>query len=194
MRLVSAAGWRIDPPVSVPLAAGARRAATAAAEPPEEPPGTRAGIPGVADRAEETRLVRRAHRELVHVGLAEQHRARRPPPLDHGRVVWRDEVAEHARPAGREDAVGAEDVLVRDRHAGQRPALAARKARIGLARIRERALGGDGHEGVQTRAEPLDTREQVTRDLDARKAARRETGRDFADGESVHYSMTLGTR
>src|SRR5687768_720364 len=36
----SAAGWRIDPPVSVPVAAGASRAATAAAEPPELPPGT----------------------------------------------------------------------------------------------------------------------------------------------------------
>ncbi len=37
----SAAGWRIEPPVSVPRAQGARRPATAAAEPPEEPPGTR---------------------------------------------------------------------------------------------------------------------------------------------------------
>jgi hypothetical protein len=35
------AGWRIDPPVSVPVAAGARRAATATALPPEDPPGTR---------------------------------------------------------------------------------------------------------------------------------------------------------
>jgi hypothetical protein len=35
------AGWRMEPPVSVPVAAGTRRAATAAAEPPEEPPGTR---------------------------------------------------------------------------------------------------------------------------------------------------------
>ena len=35
------AGWRIDPPVSVPVAAIAIRAATAAAEPPDEPPGTR---------------------------------------------------------------------------------------------------------------------------------------------------------
>src|SRR5487761_2442408 len=35
------AGWRIEPPVSVPVAAGIRRAATAAAEPPDEPPGTR---------------------------------------------------------------------------------------------------------------------------------------------------------
>ena len=37
----SEAGWRIEPPVSVPSAAGARPPATAAAEPPEEPPGTR---------------------------------------------------------------------------------------------------------------------------------------------------------
>ena len=37
----SAAGWRIEPPVSVPVAAGSRRAATAAADPPDDPPGTR---------------------------------------------------------------------------------------------------------------------------------------------------------
>lgn len=34
------AGWRIEPPVSVPVAAGAMRAATAAELPPELPPGT----------------------------------------------------------------------------------------------------------------------------------------------------------
>ena len=34
-----AAGCRIEPPVSVPVVAGTRRAATAAAEPPDEPPG-----------------------------------------------------------------------------------------------------------------------------------------------------------
>src|SRR5512134_2834267 len=37
---VSAAGWRIEPPVSVAVAARQRSAATAADEPPEEPPGT----------------------------------------------------------------------------------------------------------------------------------------------------------
>ena len=40
-------GWRIEPPVSVPVAAGASRAATAAADPPEEPPGTRAVSQGL---------------------------------------------------------------------------------------------------------------------------------------------------
>src|SRR5262245_20312614 len=38
---VKAAGWRIEPPVSVAVAPRQRRAATAAAEPPDEPPGTR---------------------------------------------------------------------------------------------------------------------------------------------------------
>ncbi len=38
---VKAAGWRIEPPVSVAVAPSAMRAATDAAEPPEEPPGTR---------------------------------------------------------------------------------------------------------------------------------------------------------
>ena len=35
------AGWRIDPPVSEPIATGAMSAATQAAEPPLEPPGAR---------------------------------------------------------------------------------------------------------------------------------------------------------
>src|SRR6202012_1442308 len=37
----NAAGWRIEPPVSVPRLAIHSSAATAAAEPPEEPPGIR---------------------------------------------------------------------------------------------------------------------------------------------------------
>ena len=36
----NAAGWRIEPPVSVAVAAGHKWAATAEADPPDEPPGT----------------------------------------------------------------------------------------------------------------------------------------------------------
>ena len=39
-------GWRMEPPVSEPSATGARRAATTAAEPPDEPPGTCSGFHG----------------------------------------------------------------------------------------------------------------------------------------------------
>src|SRR5690348_2705354 len=38
------AGWRMEPPVSVPVAPIASRADTAAAEPPDEPPGTSAAF------------------------------------------------------------------------------------------------------------------------------------------------------
>src|SRR5436305_6909646 len=43
----SAAGWRIEPPVSDPKAAGTNPAATAAALPPLDPPGTRDGSCGL---------------------------------------------------------------------------------------------------------------------------------------------------
>ena len=42
---VNAAGWRIEPPVSVPVAPGQSRAATAADEPPDEPPGASGALP-----------------------------------------------------------------------------------------------------------------------------------------------------
>jgi hypothetical protein len=38
---VTEPGWRIEPPVSVPIASGASYAASAADEPPPEPPGMR---------------------------------------------------------------------------------------------------------------------------------------------------------
>ena len=44
---VSAAGWRMEPPVSVAVAARQRPAATAAEEPPEEPPGTSLSVVGL---------------------------------------------------------------------------------------------------------------------------------------------------
>src|ERR1043165_1861912 len=47
---VKAAGWRIDPPVSVAVAPRQSCAATAAAEPPDEPPGTRCE-PSICPRA-----------------------------------------------------------------------------------------------------------------------------------------------
>src|SRR5512132_2653065 len=43
----NAAGWRTEPPVSVPSAAAASSAPTAAADPPDEPPGTRSRSHGL---------------------------------------------------------------------------------------------------------------------------------------------------
>ena len=46
----SAAGWRMEPPVSEPSESATSPAATAAAEPPEEPPGTRSVSQGLLVR------------------------------------------------------------------------------------------------------------------------------------------------
>ena len=74
---VSAAGCRTEPPVSLPSPTGASPAATAAAEPPLDPPGVRLVVPRIA-RGEERRVLGgRAHRELVHVRLADDRPRRR---------------------------------------------------------------------------------------------------------------------
>ena len=103
----SAAGWRIEPPVSVPSAHGASPAATAAADPPEEPPGHARAIPGVAHRTKSAVLGGGAHRELVLVGLCEQGRAGRGEPRDDRRRVWRPVPLEDARAGLAGDARGA---------------------------------------------------------------------------------------
>ena len=82
----SAAGWRIEPPVSEPSASGAKPAATAAALPPLEPPGHPGRVVGVAGRTEGRVLGRGAHGELVEVRLADDDRAGRAPAA---RRRWR---------------------------------------------------------------------------------------------------------
>jgi hypothetical protein len=73
----NAAGCRTEPPVSEPSAIGTRPAATAAAEPPEEPPGTRPLSMRIARAAERRVLGGRAHRELIEFVFPPQ--PRRPP-------------------------------------------------------------------------------------------------------------------
>ena len=141
----SAAGWRIEPPVSVPSASGAIAAATAAAEPPLEPPGHALEIPGVARRAVGRVLGRRAHRELVHVRLAELDHALRLAAAHDGRRVRRPVALEDARAGRRRHAADAEQILVGDRHAGD----AAAPGRVQRARTREHPLGIDVQEHVE---------------------------------------------
>ena len=90
----SDAGSRTEPPVSVPIAARQRSAATAAPEPPLEPPGNPVGGGGVDDGAEGLVRGGRAERELVHVRLAEDHRARLPQAERHLGVLRRRPVGE----------------------------------------------------------------------------------------------------
>ncbi len=169
-------------------------------------------VPGIFHRAEEAVLVRRAHRELVHVGLAGDHRARPVELLDHVRVIGRDEVAEDLRPAGGAPALRAEEVLVRHRDAGERPSLAPCDHCICNTRLGEALLVIDRDEGIEPAVEAVDARERRPRQLFARELPRAQGLGKLFQGEIVHggqgaprgamapakarmaYSRTLGTR
>ena len=96
----SAAGWRIEPPVSVPIDSGAVcrdgrcTAAAAAARDAIESHGLDVGPIG-------RELRRRAHRELVHVRLAREYRAGSAQPLRDVRVVRADVSVEDGAAGGR---------------------------------------------------------------------------------------------
>ena len=111
----SAEGCLIEPPVSEPSAHGAspadggRRAPARAARHPLR-------NPGVVGRPVGRVLGRRAHRELVRVGLPD-HRKPRLAPCGDGRVEDRDVAGENLRPGGGLDPLGGDHVLEGDRNA-----------------------------------------------------------------------------
>ncbi len=98
-----------------------------------------------------------AVRELVHVQLAEQHRARFAQPRDDRRIVGRDAVGVDGTRCRGADAGRVDVVLQRDRDAVQRPAIAA-GSRFGVERpcLRQRRIGQHRDEGIDARIQPLD--------------------------------------
>ena len=160
---VIAAGWRIDPPVSVAVAPSTKSAATAEDEPPEEPPGTNADVgtpapPGVDDRSEATGLVRRTHGELIVVELAQHHGAGVPKILRDGRFVGGREALENVGAGRRAHTLGADKVLDAERQPFERPRIALgmraslilagqglirRRQHVGIERL---VAGGNGLE------------------------------------------------
>ena len=90
----------------------------------------------VARRPERRVLVGRAERELVQVGLADEHRAGLRRCAIAGASRLRDMAVAHARRGGRRRAADVEQILDRDRHAVQRSAVVAGgELAIGLARL-----------------------------------------------------------
>ena len=120
----SAAGWRIEPPVSLPKLSAENPAATAAALPPLDPPGTRLGSSGlrVGPNAEFSVLEPIANSSRFVLPTMTAPAAFEPG--DDGGVVGRLPALEDLRRAGRRDAPGAHVVLERDRHPGERPGIA----------------------------------------------------------------------
>ena len=117
---VSAAGWRIEPPVSVPIDERRVERRDRDGRPAAAAAGHRVEVPRVRDGAVGAVLVRRAHRELVHVRLAEDHRAGVTQPLGDVGVVRGDVALEDLRAGGALAALDGDEVLERDRDAEQR--------------------------------------------------------------------------
>ena len=129
----SEAGWRIEPPVSVPIAQGARPPATTAAEPPDEPPGTRPRSQGLrtgpkAEFSLEEPIANSSMFVLPSTGAPASIRRR-----DSGGGVGRPVALEDPRPRRGRHALGAEDVLDGDRDASRAAARPRSPARVLVA-------------------------------------------------------------
>ena len=187
--LLSAAGTRPEPAVSVPSASGTMPAATATAEPRARAAGDQAAIERVARHA-----IGRAHADepggkLVEVGLADDDGARR--------LEARDQVA--SRPAHRQkrdsrpwwQARDVDVVLHRDRDAEERKVAVASSGKRGRLRNRLALIAQrNEHRGVGVRA---DAGVAVG---DCRLRARRTAavGRDYCrnpDARGVHLRTMI---
>ena len=85
----SAAGMRIEPPVSVPIAHSHIPAATATADPPDDPPGHPARVVRIQNRPVMRVHAGHAESELVKVGLTHDDAALGPDRRDHRRILAR---------------------------------------------------------------------------------------------------------
>ena len=157
------AGMRIDPPPSLACAAGTMPDATAAADPPEDPPVECSVFHGIARRAEAPRLGRREDAELGRVGLAADDEAGVDVALrqllGHRRGVVAREVGPLVeRRAGELRA----EVLQEERHAAERP----------VGQLARRLVPGAVEElvddRVQLRVELLDARDRLADQLGRR--------------------------
>jgi hypothetical protein len=157
--------------MSEPSARGTHPAATAAAEPPDEPPGVRSGFHGLRVMPQSGLSVA-GIRELRGRGLADHDRPG-------AQKVLHDQGVEVGHPLlvcvgakGRALAPGRREVLDRDRDPVQRSGLRSVPDRaLGLTRALPRFVRVDEAEAVQDRVDLLDAGEAVLDRLDRRQLA-----------------------
>ena len=178
-----AAGWRMEPPVSLPSAQSASPAATAAAEPPLLPPGTVREVPRVARDVVRRVLGARAHGELVEVGLAEHHDVVVPHLAHGGGRVDRQVVVEDLRGAGGRDALGDHVVLDGDGQARQRAPHRLHLA-VDLGGVLGGVVGGDEDVGAHLALDRGDLVEVHLGELGGRDLAVDEQALGLARGEA----------
>ncbi len=117
---------------------------------------------------------------FAHVERADEDGAGRLQPLDQRRIArGRRQIAVDLGAGERRQAGNVEQVLDRERHAGQRrKPLASRPCLIERLRAGERALLGDGGEGIEQRVALADTRQRRFDDMRRADAAGGDGGGD----------------
>ena len=154
-----------------------------------------APLPRADHRPVGARLVRRAHRKLIHVELAQHARARLAQVAADGALIGRLEALQDVRPRGRVDALGREQVLDAERDAGEREHLGILAGGIGAVGGFERELGRLDGPGVE-RAAGDHGLVEGGRDLARAEVAGAEAVAQLGQGEAGevgHYSITFGT-
>jgi hypothetical protein len=189
---VNAAGSRIEPPVSVAVAAGAMRAATAALEPPEEPPGTAPLSQGLSTLPKALFSLDEPIANSSQLSLPRQTMPACFRLVDHGGVERAHVARQHLAAGGAGPLAGDEDVLVRDRHAEQGTGLAARAPSVGGAGQIERDLGPHVEKGIQVAVRSMRAEEQLGQ-FDRRDLPGIEQAAEFGYrrmGEVAHCCVT----
>ncbi len=151
--------------MSLPASNPVRPAHSAAAPPPDEPPGERVrshGLPVLPYTGVEALPVREHRR---HVGLAEHVGAGAEQPFHHHGVRGRDGVALLRQPPGGRQAGDAEALLHRHRHAVQRPGRGG--SAVELLGARAGAVEVAHHHGVDRRVVPPDPFDVVVEQFQA---------------------------
>ena len=164
-----AAGVGAERPRREPGRDRRRRAAGGAA-------GNARGIPGIARRSVGRVLGGRAHRELVHVRLADRAQPARGTALGDGRVVDGLEAFEDLGAGGRLDPARRDHVLERDRDAFSRRVVA------------------DAEEAVQLRVALVDRGPVGGEDLLRRRLPRGQERLELLRGQAKRVDHAAGTR
>ena len=171
---VQAAGMRTEPAPSDPSAAGTSPAATAAAEPPLDPPGVWSRFHGlrVCPNAGPSVNGHCPSSDVLVLPTITAPGGAQPP---HRLAVLRRRLELPGAAEQRRLARDVHVVLDRDRHAEQRRALTGGPAGVGLRRLRERRLGAHHPERAQVLGR-RDPRQRVLHQLDRRCLARVQGG------------------
>jgi len=153
----NAAGTRTEPPMSVPISKLVIPHATAAAAPPDEPPGTQVRSHGLLVVPNISLNVWEVARPQRHVGLANHDRAGVLDRRHDLRVILRHVVQQRLGTARRTDALGRDRVLHGDRNAVQSsPRLASSRRLVRSLRPLPGRISHHRAHCVDLRVEPFD--------------------------------------